>query len=365
MTAHVPGLTDLAEMPARAEGRRVVVVTDRHLAATPAAGSVIDLLVPADLVVLEPGEPTADRVKELAARLPPDALVVAVGGGSVIDTAKLAAGLVGSGSRLERHLLSAEAFTATLPVVAIPTTAGTGAEVTRTCVLTVDGHKTWAWDDFLRPEAVVLDAALTVGMPSAVTAATGLDAFVHAVEAGTAQRTDEVAGAAAVWAIGRLADALPAVMKAPDDLDARRHALEASTAAGVAIDRCATGIGHGLGHALGSLVPIPHGLAVGLCLLAAAEFNAAGGDGRCHQVAEAGGARSYTLAIGAMADAVGLADLVRPIARAHSLSAERLTAETLTELNAPMCSNNVRPVGPDEAVILADEVVSMWNELAR
>ncbi|HJR93159.1 MAG TPA: iron-containing alcohol dehydrogenase, partial [Acidimicrobiia bacterium] len=240
-------------------GPRLVVVTDGHLAASPALDSVCAIAAPDALIVLRPGEPTTSSVTELADGLGGDATVVAVGGGSVIDSAKLAAAVTGSSSQIDRHLMSAEPFAASMKVVAVPTTAGAGAEVTRTCVITDGGHKTWAWDELLRPASIVLDGTLTVGLPPATTVATGLDAVVHAIEAVTAQHRDETGYSAGLWALAELAACLPAVVADPGDFDARGRALVASTAAGLAIDRCATGIGHGLGHALGSLVPVPHG----------------------------------------------------------------------------------------------------------
>lgn len=338
-----------------------VVVTDRHLVTLiePVRSALDDCPV----IVLEPGEPTVDTVSGLVGKLDSVATIVAVGGGSVIDSAKLAAAVAGSGSSVRRHLLGAEVFSGRIPVVAVPTTAGTGSEATRTSILTVDGHKSWAWDELLRPTAVVLDASLTVGMPRSVTAATGLDAFVHAAEAATAQRRDAVADAAAAWAISYLVETLPMVLAAPADLEARSRVLAASTAAGVAIDRCGTGIAHGLGHALGSLVPIPHGFAVGLCLWVAAEFNQTSGDPRCDTVAGSCGASGYADAVDDLVERVGLADHLRSLAESHRLDGAALAAGALSQLNEPMRLNNVRLADADDVGRLAVDVARRWDEL--
>lgn len=366
LTVHLHGAVGVGSvetLPELLDSRPAVIVTDNHLATSQAVSAVSARLPAAISIVLEAGEPTGASVTGLAGQLGGDETLVAVGGGSILDTAKLAAALIGTGSTVERHLLSAVPFTASLPVVAVPTTAGTGAEVTRTCVLTVDGHKTWAWDDLLRPGSVVLDPTLTVGMPRPVTVATGLDAFVHAVEAATAQRRDDLATEAAMWAIAELDDALPAAVADPGDLEARGRALAASTAAGLAIDRCATGIGHGLGHALGSLIPIPHGLAVALSLWSAAAFNEGSGDGRCGAVARALASEGYADAIGDFVENLGLPDLIRPLAESHPLDAATLAVETLSQVNAPMCSNNVRPAGPEEVRYLAGGLAARWEAL--
>lgn len=314
-------------------------------------------------IVVEPGEPTSISVTALADRVGGFETLVAIGGGSVLDTAKLAAALVGSSSRIERHLVGAEPFTDSLEVVAVPTTAGSGAEVTRTCVVTAGGHKTWAWDDLLRPSSLILDAGLTVGLPLGVTVSTGLDALVHAVEALTAQRRDAVATAAASWALATLGVTLPVVTRQPGDIEARAATLSASTAAGIAIDRCGTGIAHGLGHALGSLVSLPHGLAVAVSLWAAAEFNAGSPDDRCGRVASALGHQTYEIAIANLVEGAGLVDLLRPVARRHPLDREALASETLSDFNAPMCANNVRPVTAGEVVELAGSLADRWNRI--
>jgi alcohol dehydrogenase class IV len=339
------------------------VVTDDHIARAGTLDSAMAHLPAAVPIVIEPGEPTSVSVTALADRVAGFETLVAIGGGSVLDTAKLAAALVGSSSSIERHLVAAEPFTGRLEVVAVPTTAGSGAEVTRTCVVTAEGHKTWAWDDLLRPSSLILDASLTVGLPIGVTVSTGLDALVHAVEALTAQRRDAVATAAATWAIATLGAALPVVTHQPRDIEARAAALAASTAAGIAIDRCGTGIAHGLGHALGSLVPIPHGLAVAVSLWAAAGFNARSPDDRCGSVASALGHDTYDIAIANLVEEAGLVDLLRPIAQRHPLDRAALASETLSDFNAPMCANNVRPVTTDEVVELAGSLADHWNRM--
>lgn len=363
---HVEGFIGVGSVSALGDlvgSAAAAVVTDNHIARAGILGTAMAHLPDAVPIVIEPGEPTSISVTALAARVGGFETLVAIGGGSVLDSAKLAAALVGSSSSIERHLVAAEPFTDRLEVVAVPTTAGSGAEVTRTCVVNAGGHKTWAWDDLLRPSSLILDAALTIDLPHGVTVSTGLDALVHAVEALTAQRRDVVATAAATWAIATLGGSLPVVTRQPGDIEARAATLAASTAAGIAIDRCGTGIAHGLGHALGSLVPVPHGLAVAVSLWAAAEFNAGSPDGRCGRVASALGHETYDLAIANLMEDAGLVDLLRPIAQRHPLDREALASETLSEFNAPMCANNVRPVTAGEVIELAGSLADHWNRM--
>src|SRR6476620_8548850 len=135
------------------------------------------------------GEPKASDIDRAAAlaREHKARAVVGLGGGSALDTAKLVASCAVSGKPVEAYQLCERALPADhLPIIAVPTTAGTGAEVTRTCIFTNARHeKVWAWGDETKPEAAILDPDLTLAVPRSVTAATGLDALVHAIEAST------------------------------------------------------------------------------------------------------------------------------------------------------------------------------------
>ena len=168
--------------------------------------------------VVAPGEPTAASVDDAATviRARPGAVVVGIGGGSALDTAKLASCVAAGSGSVKQYALAARALPSGPVVVAVPTTSGTGSEVTRTCVLTTaDGRKVWAWGDELRPRFVALDPTLTATMPAHLTAATGLDAMVHAVEAVTGRRVDDGVVDAAAAAIGLVVEHLPGAVVRP------------------------------------------------------------------------------------------------------------------------------------------------------
>ena len=146
------------------------------------------------------GEPTLDSVDAAAAvvRDVEGATVIGVGGGSALDIAKQAAVVSVDTASVEAYLLCAEPLPGRRPIVAIPTTSGTGAEVTRTCIVAdTSGRKLWTWGDEMLPDVVVLDPTAVATMPHAVTVGTGLDAFVHAVEACSGQRRNTIAAASA------------------------------------------------------------------------------------------------------------------------------------------------------------------------
>ena len=341
--------------------RRAVVVTDRRLAEEPGVQSVTSVSMGAP-IALECSEPTVDTVARLAtavADTPPD-VVVAVGGGSVIDTAKLAAAVAASGGAVSDYVAGARPFSATLPVVAVPTTSGSGAEVSRTAVVSSPTTKTWAWDPLLRPAHVVLDPLLTASMPPAVTVSTGLDAFVHAVEAGTATRGRPDVTARAGEAAAAVRRALPVALAEPSDPDARSTMLLSSVSAGWAIDRVGTGAGHAVGHALASLAAVPHGLAVAFGMRACLDWTIAEPSAR-RLLARLGG--SIVDDIEPLTDEIGLEELVAGFVR-ERIDPLRLAEELGKPEHRPMRANAARPIADGDVTTVGRLVADRWNELA-
>ena len=203
--------------------------------------------------------------------------VVALGGGSAMDAGKSIAGIAGGSHGAAHYGLCANPFPAErLLAVCVPTTSGTGSEATRTAVLSAaDGAKVWLWGDELKPALVVLDPALTAGLPAALTAATGIDALVHAIEASTNANANEANDLYCHRAIELVVRHLRRAVAVPGDLRARGGLQWAATLAGIGIDNCGTAIAHNIGHALASLRPVHHGRAVGIALRATLAWNAA------------------------------------------------------------------------------------------
>jgi alcohol dehydrogenase class IV len=253
-----------------------------------------------------------------------------------------------------------------LPVIAIPTTAGTGSEATRTAVFTDHaGRKVWAWGETLRPTLALLDPTLTTGLPPALTAISGLDALVHAIEAATGQRATPASTGHALEAI-RLAFAhLETAVRQPNDLAARAGMLRAACLAGRAIDAGGTGVAHGLGHALGTIAKVPHGLAVALALRAALAWNAAAAPARFREIARAMDVQAKDDAQIGPALAGRYDTLLRSVDCPLDLAryglgkadASRLTHAMLAPENRPMLENNARPVDADAAAKLTRRVL--------
>lgn len=318
------------------------------------------------------GEPTdaAIDAAAAAARRHRAVLVVGIGGGSALDTAKLAAGIAPADKPAIAYGLCAVPLPSQpLRKILVPTTAGTGSETTRTAVFAdKTGRKLWAWGDELRADLALLDPALAIALPRHLTAATGVDALVHAIEAATVKRGNPVATAFALEAIRLGAANLPRAVDRPDDLEARGAMAVAAALAGLAIDIAGTGIAHAIGHALGTIARVHHGRAVGLCLGAALAWNAEAAPmphaavARALGVAEGGQdevalARAGAAAYDALLDRVGVP---RSLAD-HGLSAgdvDRLAAIGMDVENAPMRENNARAVDEEAMKRLVARVLA-------
>ena len=225
------------------------------------------------------GEPKVAEIDRAtaAARALPAELIIGIGGGSALDTAKLVAATTRSGLSAAAYALCDTPLPGdALPVIAIPSTAGTGSEVTRTSVFALNsGVKTWAWGDPLKPVAALLDPELTASLPAPLTAATALDALVHAIEAATNARRNPGTDLYCHRAIGLISRNLEAAIKDGSDLAARGGLLLGSCYAGIAIDNGGTALAHNISHAVAALAPIAHGRATALAMLATMDWVAA------------------------------------------------------------------------------------------
>jgi alcohol dehydrogenase class IV len=197
------------------------------------------------------------------------ASVVGFGGGSPMDVAKLAAYLLGSGDDLDSLWGVGKATGTRLPLVLVPTTAGTGSEATPVTIITVGGgEKRGVSSAALVADWAVLDAELTVGLPRDVTAATGIDAMVHAIEAYTSARLkNPMSDLLAREALRLLAANLQRACDAPEDREARGAMLLGAHLAGVAFANAPVAGVHALAYPLGGHFHVPHGLSNALMLI--------------------------------------------------------------------------------------------------
>lgn len=201
--------------------------------------------------------------------------VVSVGGGSSLDTAKLIAVLANSAQCLDDIYGIGFVKGARLPLILAPTTAGTGSEVTPISIVTTgEAEKKGVVAPQLLPDKAVLDAELTLGLPGPVTAATGIDAMVHAIEAYTSvHKKNPVSDCLAREALRLLADNIRIVVAEPRNVPARSDMLLGSMLAGMAFANAPVAAVHALAYPLGGHFHVPHGLSNALVLPHVLEFN--------------------------------------------------------------------------------------------
>jgi alcohol dehydrogenase class IV len=262
---------------ALAMGRRVLVLTGGP---EDVAASLLAALPGAATMVVA-GEPTLDLVRRGAAlaRAERCEVVVAIGGGSTMDAGKAVAALLANGGDpldyLEVIGRGQRLASPAAPVIAIPTTAGTGAEVTRNAVLASPEHRVKASlrSAGMLPRLALVDPELTLALPRAVTASTGLDALTQLIEPYVSARANAMTDLFCVEGIRRAAVALPRVAEEPGDLAARSDMAWASLLGGLALANAGLGAVHGFAAPLGGMFPAPHGAACAAVLPYAMEVN--------------------------------------------------------------------------------------------
>jgi alcohol dehydrogenase len=278
-----PGaVADLPAILRDAQARHALLVTDPGLVKAGLIEPAVAALQAAGIAVTVYDQVQADppvRIVVAAADAARQAFVDAVigfGGGSAMDTAKLVAYLVRSPCDLETIYGVDLAQGARLPLILVPTTAGTGSEVTPISIVTTDSdEKRGVVSRRLLPDVALLDPDTTLGLPAGVTAATGIDAMVHAIEAYTSRhKKNPISDVLARQALALLSKNLPIVLEHPGDRAARGEMLLGSCLAGMAFANAPVAAVHALAYPLGGRYHVSHGLSNSLMLVPVLNFNA-------------------------------------------------------------------------------------------
>lgn len=316
-----------------------------------------------------PPDPAASLVEEGAetARDSGIELVVGLGGGSVMDAAKGIAALARVGGCLWDHTIAnsgSKPIRESVPVVAIPTTAGTGSEVSNVAVFThekADGTEGETIKDAivgpaLRPRLALVDPDLAVGSPPALTAACGSDALGHAIESCLSRRAAPIAGALASRAVQLIFENLADAVANPEAAEYREPLAVAATMAGAAFSEAGVVVAHAMSQALGAVLYIPHGLAVAVATREAIAFNreactAEFADlGRCCRLAgddDAVLADGFVEAVNGLLDRCGLPKTIPVSADRSGDLLERLVRSAYESSSAPI-TQNPRRVSEEE-----------------
>jgi alcohol dehydrogenase class IV len=301
-TRIVHGRGAIQELPnelKRAGAKRPLLVTDKGIVQAGLLRSVTPLLeqagVPVAVFTEFAANPTdGDAIRGVEAYRAAGAdSVLGVGGGASLDMAKAIALLVNHQPPLQRYddAKGGDAFIGpeVPPILQVPTTAGTGSEVGRSTVLVIDGTKTVIFSPYLLAKVAILDPELTVGLPPFITAATGMDALTHNLEAYVAKGNHPLADAIAIDGMRRIARHLKRAVQDGKDLEAREQMLLGSAFGAIAFQK-GLGACHSVAHALTPVAGTHHGLANSLMLPAVVEFNRPAAEARLAEAAVALGA---------------------------------------------------------------------------
>jgi len=288
--------------------------------------------------------------------------IVSVGGGSAIDTAKGIAIVLKEGGSLRDYEGFQVLQRRQTPHVAIPTTAGTGSEVTYVAVIKDhEAHQKLLFGDYnIIPNTALLDPELTIGLPPGLTAATGMDALSHAVESIHSQQNEPIADGLALHAIRLIREYLPRATGDGKDIVARGQMLIASNIAGAAFSNAQVGLGHAIAHTIGAHHGVHHGLANSIVMPHVVRFNAGEIAAAYRPVAEALGLAASSLSDEACADAVAeaISELAARIGLPQTLSSQGIPESALQELaEATLADASIIYNG--RAVLGADEVLEV------
>jgi alcohol dehydrogenase len=264
-------VASLPDVLAADDVRRPFVVVDAFMQGVPAVAAALGRLGEAARFVKAAGEPTVEDVESAAARLSESGAdaVVAVGGGSVMDTAKAARLVSAQGGPYARFAAGGVAYEQPrIPLVCVPTTAGTGSEVSGGAVITDEstGRKAGIANPFLRAQHALVDPELTHGLPPDPTAHSGVDAIAQAIAAVAVTARSPIGNAIAYEAIRLGVEALPIAVRDGSDRAARSRMMCASMMAGLCMNISDCGSEHSIAQAIGGRYHIPHGLTIGLVL---------------------------------------------------------------------------------------------------
>lgn len=323
-----PGSLDqLPALAAELRARRVLVVSDKGVAAAglvePARAALAKAGLAVQVIDNTPPEPEVKDVEAVlaAAREGFGAdgcdLVVGIGGGSAMDVAKIVAVLLAHPTPLRALLDKSASITARgLPTIMVPTTSGTGSEATPNTIILVpeDELKVGIVSPLLMPDVVILDPLLTLTLPAAVTASTGMDALTHAIECYCSKKGTPFSDLYGLEAIRLIAGSLRRAFDNGRDVQARADMLLGAFYGGACIATSSTTAVHALAYPLGGKYRVPHGLSNAMLLPTVMEFNLEGSEARFAAMARAMGL-----------DVAGLTDRAageRFIAALHQLNAD-------------------------------------------
>jgi alcohol dehydrogenase class IV len=334
------GPGSVKELPAIVESlgvRRPLIVTDAYLTGTGAADRVLTLLRDAGLAAAvfdrTVPDPTTDSLEDgvQAVRAHRADCVIGFGGGSPMDSAKALAVLASAGGPMRKYKAPNNYTGSALPIIAIPTTAGSGSEATQFTVISdsENDEKMLCIGLSFLPLGAIIDYELTVSMPARLTADTGIDALAHAVEAYVSRKANPISDAMSMSAIRLIAANLRRVYRDGSDLAAREAMMAAATQAGMAFSNSSVTLVHGMSRPIGAHFHVAHGLSNAMLFPAVTAYSVLGATQRYAECARAYGVAGPTTSDEAAAQSMVEAlaelcsDLEVPTPRSYGIDAAR------------------------------------------
>ncbi len=327
----------VVEWGERLNGRSVMVVCDPGVKAAGIADPLLQKLTTAfgevccfHEVTPDPDIALVNRMTEFDKAKKTD-LLIAIGGGSAIDATKAVRVLLSGGGAISDYEGMDKITKTTVPMIAIPTTSGTGSEVTSFSIVSdrARKRKMVLAGRAIAADVALVDPLLTLSMPQSVTASTGMDAMTHAIEAALSTIATPLTDLNAYKAIALIYLYLPKVVRSPDDIEARSQVMLGSLLAGIAFNSAILGLAHAIAHPLGVVCGLPHGLANAIVLPEVVAFNGRAVPEKVIAIGRAIGLAGDQLSVDTVVDA--LTHLNRKIG-IPSLSQAGITEEQFDEI---------------------------------
>lgn len=316
-----------------------------------------------DQVESDPSVDTVERgVKE--AKDKEIDVIVALGGGSPLDAAKAIGMMItnsGSVTDYEKKVPEIES----IPIIAIPTTAGTGSEVTRFSVITDTERKIkmLIGGDAIIPKVAILDAELTITMPPEITAATGMDALTHAIEAYISKAAQPLSTSQALLAIKNISSNLIKAISNGDDIEAREKMMLGQMQAGLAFSNASVALVHAMSRPLGAFFQVPHGMANAILLPKVMEYNRVAVPEKFKDIAEAMGENISDLSIREASKLAvkAIKDLYDETGLPKTLKEVGVTKESIEELAKDAYKSGSTSLNPRKATI--EDIISIYKQI--
>ncbi|MCC8194413.1 MAG: iron-containing alcohol dehydrogenase [Deltaproteobacteria bacterium] len=364
--------TRTGEEVERLGASRALVITDSFLAASGTIAPVLDALNRAGLETTiydkVNAEPTLAHVTESLAlcRESKCDVVIGCGGGSPIDVAKAVSAMAVNTGAIRDYMGLDKIPVRGLPIIAVPTTAGTGSEATCTTIIadTERDVKMLIISPYLLPSAAIVDPLLTLGIPKGITAATGMDALTHAIEAYVSRKAQPMSDVYALSAVKLIYEHLPTAWKEPGNIAPRSKVLLGALQAGIAFSNSSVALVHGMSRPVGALFHVPHGVSNAALLGVVTDFSLGGNYERYADIAAAMGVpakgpRKET----AEAGAAKVRELIREL-EIPTLTQLGITRGKLEPVVSKMADDAIASGSPANNPRLAskEEIIAMYYE---